>query len=229
MKPCLAVCGVLVILLAAAVGPAEAVPDLQLYIEGAEWDDATETWVTTTSDFNLWVIGANQAIGGVKVAAALESDADPTSGTVTLESAIESVSYSGSGGSGDGGGGFANGTPTMGNGSPLPPHDIYPTWFGTVNVGDFLTPYTETVYDMQPGETGSAPGEIQYVHVTIEGFERVHFDAYNHTIIGKYKARFAPFSHDAGIVPEPGTLLLLCPGIAGLLVVRRRGRRAGRR
>src|SRR5262245_52592400 len=39
---------------------AGAIPLLQLYIEGSTYDAATQTWVTSSNNFNLWVIGNTQ-------------------------------------------------------------------------------------------------------------------------------------------------------------------------
>jgi len=224
-------CSLLVAL--GSVQPAAAVPDLQLYIPDAAWDPATETWVTTAPEFDLWVIGANYAIEGVKVAAALDPDADPASGVVTMTSyqytgafppgsnpqMVATATY------GSGGSSFCSGTPVMGNGKPLPDHDIYPTWYGLVDVGNFTPQYN--VPNMYPTETGEALGEIRTVHVQVSGFRSVHFDAYNHYLwANKVRARFAPFSHDAEmVVPEPGTLLLAAPCLIGLLAPRLRRKR----
>lgn len=44
-------------LCSAMLGPAEAIPLLQCYIDGARWDAVTETWITTETVFDLWVVG----------------------------------------------------------------------------------------------------------------------------------------------------------------------------
>jgi len=50
--------------LALGVATAMAEPVLQLYIEGATYDTSTETWVTNSSSFRLWVIGNITGGGG---------------------------------------------------------------------------------------------------------------------------------------------------------------------
>jgi len=239
----LAACAALALWLAVALSPACAVPALQLYIPGATWDADTQTWVTTDTDFDLWVVGCNSAFGGTEtindvfLAAALmpQGSTNTGAGTITITPVLPpyaayppyapepSVTAFGAGGQS----GWFYGTPTMGNGQPLPPHDVYDTSYLTFDMGDFNPLYT--VYDMQPGETGQGPGEYKKVHVSITGFDWVHFDAYNHFIHNdRVHARFAPFSHDAEHSPEPGSLLLMGSGLAGLVGVRFRGRRARR-
>jgi len=201
----LSVLGVVTALTVLAAAPAAAVPDLQLYVENAYYDDATESWVTADTDFDIQIISANEALAGVKLAAALvPNNVDPASGSVVLDP----VGYGSQTA-------FTYGVPIMGSGAPLPPHGIYPTWYTTLPVGDFAPQYP--VYNMQPGESGSAMGQIVNVHVTISGFTHVHFDAYNHTVTCKQKVRFAPFSHDAdSYVPEPGTLALMLSGVGAM-------------
>jgi len=51
-----------------------AVPNLQIYIPGATYED--ETWVIDKYDFELWVIGANYTLEDVKFAAAVPTNQD---------------------------------------------------------------------------------------------------------------------------------------------------------
>lgn len=211
-------CAVVFVLACLMATPAGAVPDLQVYIEGAVYDTSTDTWVTEDSSFDVQVIGANDVIIDVKLAAALvPHDTDPGSGSITFTpigfTAGAQIP-------------FTYGTPLLGNGSSLPPHGVYPAYYTVLPIGDFTPSYT--VYDM-PG-SGSALGEIKTIHVDVTGFDKVHFDVYNHVISGSH-ARYIsnPGSHDGeggdGHTPEPATFALLSLGLVGALgaVRRRRG------
>jgi len=210
-------CAVVALMACLVATPAGAVPDLQIYIEGATYDAASETWVTESPSFDLQVIGANDVISDVKLCAALiPADTDPSTGSITFTpigfTAGAQIP-------------FTFGTPLMGDGSALPSHGIYPAEYTVLPIGDFTPSYT--VEDMVGG--GSALGEIKTIHVDVTGFDKVHFDAYNHVGTGDH-ARYikAPFSHDGegggngGNTPEPGTLALLTLGLTGTLAALRR-------
>lgn len=51
-----------------------AIPNLQIYIPGATYDTATETWVINSYDYQLWVIGAHLEVNDVKITAAFPTD-----------------------------------------------------------------------------------------------------------------------------------------------------------
>jgi len=51
-----------------------AIPNLQIFIPGAEYDFETETWVIYSLDYQLWVIGAHKDVEEVKFAAAVPKD-----------------------------------------------------------------------------------------------------------------------------------------------------------
>lgn len=200
-----AMCGLLVLLALVGAQPALAVPDLQLYVDGATYDPQTETWVTASSSFTLQVLVANNTLEDVYVAAAIPSDSDPSGGTVSLGGTVIGIPST-------------QGTPMMSNGHLLPGHGIYPTYFGTYFLGDLVPTAATPVQDMQPGGGGgwSTLGLVVNIPVVISGFSSVHFDVFDH-IAGDTRVRFAPFSHDAEHTPEPGSLLLLLSGGAGIL------------
>ena len=114
----------------------QAVNILQLYIEGATYDTESETWVASGGDtFRIWAIGNVDGDGGkgtiedVKLSIAYASGDTPT---ISLTSSTTG-----------GFGGFTDpstpsdpvfsqtvtdgSSPLLGDGSPLPTHDIYGT------------------------------------------------------------------------------------------------------
>lgn len=227
--------GVLVItLLLAAAASAE--PTLQLYIEGAQYDDTTETWVVAGgTSFNLWAIGNlsdgpnKLGIYDVKLAVAYESGANTTiSLTPTTTGNF---------------GGFTDpSTPTtpvylktvtdgslpkLGDGSDIPSHGVYGvgTDWSEYRLGDFTvadSPCGDFIDSLPaPGNTGC---QINAYTVTITGGNSswIHFDLYDHIFTRSSAKHFkyvkAPFSHDGEYqsVPEPGTVLLLGSGLLGL-------------
>lgn len=181
-----------------------AVPNLQLYIPGASYVD--ETWVASSTSFELWLIAANQDLYDVYLTVAVPDD----SGNITftsLTSGFPSGTYSS----------FSYGTP-----SGLGPHGIFPTYFAEHFLDDILLG-SDTVYDMVEG--GSATGRIIKFDVSVSGFDSTHYDAYGLYLSGsKYHVTFAPYSHDAGTTttPEPATISLLGLGLLGLLGLKKK-------
>jgi hypothetical protein len=92
-----------------------------------------------------------------------------------------------------------------GGGGDLAPHDIFPTAFLEV---------TRTIED-----PGVHEFEIE------DGVPGTHFDLYTVTTNPGEIDFFAPFSKDAGIVPEPSTLALLGGGLLLVSAQRRRKRK----
>ena len=224
------------------VGAANAVPVLQLYVEGSTYDTTHESWVfqpNTGDPIRLWVIGnvsgpgSKGTIEGVKISIVYDdpgSDVQITLAPSTTgghggvvdpstPSAISGPSQIVDDGS----------RPLLYDGKPLSPHGVYGAgveWqefllgdfaLSDSHIGDFISVF--------PTDLVANGGQINVYELTIVGeVTDLHIDAYNHVEAGNHaKAVFAPYSHDAGTgvnepvpVSEPGTLGLFLAGILSL-------------
>ena len=243
-----------VLLLALSAGNAAATPLLQLYIEGATYDSAKESWYIPSHDFRLWAIAdvtGPEGAGVVPITnvrlAVVYTPIDPTKPvTVTLTRTRIG---------GDGSYmGFTDpstptaptpaapvpvtdgSTPLIGGNHHLPNHGEYgagKAWQEFL-LGTFDMPDSQLADFVHSFPTpGAFAAQINAYDVHVENADG-HFDLY-----GQYEKRgnihyvFAPPSHDAtdgpesitlAAVPVPATLALLGIGAVGLGIFRRKSR-----
>lgn len=245
----LALCGVLALPVAA-----HAIPALQVYLQGATYDDTTDTWVLTSTDpFKLWVIGDVGSYGTISNVKLSIAYLDTLSPTFSLTS-----------GTTGGYGGYTDpstptdpvfsktvtdgSAPTLTDGSSLAPHGIYGSdtnWTEYV-LGNFTltdSPVCDFSTPLPDGGTCDSTGQINVYTFAVSGVAEgstFHFDVYDNIVAGNHVQYInAPYSHDgegtssssgggastSGPVPEPGTLTLLGVSmLGGLFAYRRRSR-----
>jgi hypothetical protein len=199
-------------------GSANAVPDLQMFIAGSSYDQTTDTWVTNSNTFDLYVIGANTAMSDVLVSMALNTPASENpNGSVSI--GVDGTPYDS----------WTYGTPNL-----LPPHDIFPAWYTEFNSGNYglIGGVGNTLEGYDPSITGylsnsNASGQFKKFTISISGTDYAHFDGFlyfkdrkEHT-----KIKFAPFSKDAesqvNTVPEPTSMALFGLGMLGMGIARK--------
>jgi hypothetical protein len=197
---------------------ASAIPALQVYIEGATYDDADESWkITSPSNvpLRLWAVGNVDGRGGkgsitdVKAAFAYSSGA----GNVTID--ITPTTTGNFGGFTDESVAVAptliathtdGSRPVRSDGKKLAKHGVYGrnTHFQEWALGDFTltdSPIADFMYAF-PEAPIEATGQINAYDINVTGLvegEWIHIDLYGSILNsrGKVKSVFAPFSHDA--------------------------------
>lgn len=193
-----------------AASSVSAIPVLQIYVEGATYDTNSETWITTASDFKLWVVGnvdAHGAILNTKLTASFFglgggsiSFTPTTTGLITDPSTPSAPSAAGSGNGGH---------------PVLPNHGIFNDatlhHWTDYTIGDMsLTDSPIGDYSGSPAWPTSFPnnGQVNVYQVHVEGWTKVHFDAYGVTVNttnGRETTWKTPGSHDGQVPVEEAT------------------------
>lgn len=207
--------GILIIamgVLPAMPGPAEALPTMQLYIEGSTYNSSTETWEFTGDNFRLWVLGDVGKFGwiyDVKLTAAFAVGPGDPIGSITLKPATANPAFLPSPGdpslpaaplpesnpssalspsSGCGDNGTVGTIPCMGDESVLASHGEYGAgvqWREFL-LGDF-TLTDSPIGDYRTSLPSVFPhnGQINAYDVAVSGFKlstEIHFDAFDHIV-----------------------------------------------
>jgi hypothetical protein len=221
---------------------ANAIPSLQLGPGTGDWtyNAATQTWETADNPLNLlatanattgngdyaWDDNTNTTRYAYLVVSAVPKTTEtepPSLFDITVENDGGVLSLNTSG----------NGAPPLSDPNDLSPHGIFDTYF---EIYEFqFDGSVVTISDTQPGETGTGDGYQEFFDITInslaESVEQVHFDLFTIEGGGQLTSTsmveaFAPFSHDAQAIPEPGAIGVFS---LGLLVAGGMIRRFGRR
>lgn len=206
-------------ILFALASTASAVPLLQVYIEDATYDSSSDTWVTTSTSFNVWVIANTNGAGSkgalrdvTLVATAITGNLNNLKISGGTTSLVDDPS--------------AASTPTLGNSGTnshdsLSDHGILKDdnpWQEFL-LGDMLlsdSPLGDATQGGFPEFIDGAPGSAQINAYHIEKatpYTAIHFDVFGF-YGSKNKFVKAPYSHDAEslAIDEPTSLALILFG-----------------
>lgn len=195
--------------LALAAGAAQAIPVLQIYIDGATYDTQTQTWVISAPDFDLWVVGdvdAHGPIQNVKLVVSYFGLEGSITLTPTTTSRITDPSTPSGPTVAATGTGLHPVLPAHGIFNDVTMHHWDDLAIGGLTLGD--SPIAD--YNGSATFPTSFPdqGQVNVYRVHVEGWTRVHFDAYGTTVNtnnGRETTWKTPFSHDGQVPVQPAT------------------------
>ena len=210
----------------------QAIPALQLGPGSGGWfyHTATQTWLTADSPLNLlatanattgngdyaWELTGTTQTAYLVAAATPEGTAGAFDITVENDGGVLSLFASGFG------------APPLNDPNSISPHGIFDTYFEVYEF-QFDGPVL-TIENTQPGDSGMGDGFEEFFDITINSFagDGIHFDLLTVNAEGlwdptspadrKLVQKVAPYSHDAGTIPEPSAALLF--GLGALIVSR---------
>ena len=235
----LAVAGALCLAQAAA-----ALPALQLWGEGATWDNDTKAWIVDEPNgpFGLTALATDRHLGSnrghafrnnaimdayLSFAVIRDSGFDGSEdtslfGDIAVDGAVVST-------------GWAFGKPPVGTNDNLPDQGVYPTWFveHQISFGGFGADVFNTKGDarnyldvLYTGFRVDFALEVSGFSMTTDDNYRVHVDLHTKDDVGGVH-RYSPNSRDYEIVlayasvPAPSPVLFMTFGLAGLKVARK--------
>jgi hypothetical protein len=215
--------------------PAFAIPTLQLDILGGTYDSGTQTIVAQSDPFTLYALlrpdSRNPLSDWYYVSASILPEIGPPGadlGSFVFDGMTIAATAD-----------MIYGVPPMESvvtrqgwdRGDLPRHGIFATYFSEFAF-QFSPANRAALYNTQDdagaGPTPDPLGSLYYAAFTVDvsGLDpgyALHFDLYNSKLLRSGDidiTQFAPFSHDAESmptpIPEPSTLLLLAPAIAGV-------------
>ena len=219
-----------------------ALPALQLGPGTGSWtyDTNTQTWVTDTNPFSLFAYANATMADGGNGDFAWDGAGAGTKTAYLVVSAVPMINFDGFDVTVENDGGAlamytsGYGAAPLQDPNSLAPHGIFNTYF---EIYEFqYDGGLQMISDTQPLQTGTGQGYAEQFDITLNslanGVTGVHMDLFvvqgdgtldltdsNNNLVNS----FAPFSHDAEhAVPEPGSLILLGLGIAGIGAAKRR-------
>ncbi len=213
------------IALAMMASSAMAIPDLQIFVAGATYDNLTGSWITKSDGFDLYVVSAKQIHDNVQILMSLEGNSAPDNLNIDFNgTTIDSDDWS-------------YGVDPLYHGQSdidevrgsITHQDGPPAYFTEINTGNYR--FDHMVGETRPDNFGHywnpsnddgsafAYGDFKSFHINTRGSNyRIKFDAFARDSENRIYCS-TPDSYDAIActpTPEPGTIALFASGLIGL-------------